>query len=185
MADCQAFSASRSSDLPKAVQFLGSRGAQAAREASCSGSPASLFTFLLPPAESLGASRGARCFPHPQWRRYALPTPRHSFLLCPTHPPPGTRSHSRGALRRQTFETLGFAPSRGPRPGGGAAAAGSHSCSRKLMRAVRGERKAFLMLRPCKSLTPSSLWRTSSWTLSWSWATCWGTGTLPQALLLI
>ena len=61
----------------------------------------------------------------------------------------------------------------------------SHSCTRKLMRAVRGERKAFLMLRPCKSLTPNSLWRTSSWTLSWSWATFWGTGTLPQALLLI
>lgn len=53
------------------------------------------------------------------------------------------------------------------------------------MRAVLGDRKAFLMLRPCRSLTPSSLWRTSSWTLSWSPATPWGTGILPQALLLI
>ena len=53
------------------------------------------------------------------------------------------------------------------------------------MRAVLGERNAFLMLRPCKSLTPSSLWRTSSWTLSWSRETRWGTGIVPQALLLI
>lgn len=46
--------ASRSSDPLKAVQFLGSRGAQAAREASCSGSSASLFTLLLPPGQISG-----------------------------------------------------------------------------------------------------------------------------------
>lgn len=53
------------------------------------------------------------------------------------------------------------------------------------MSAVLGDRKVFWMLRPCSSRAPSSLCNTSSRTRSWSPATCCGTGTLPQALLLI
>lgn len=98
----------------------------------------------------------------------------HGPLLTPVCP--GTEANAPDvylfSFLKLTFLSLIWAEKEGPCSPG-------HSCTRKLMRAVLGERKAFLMLLPCSSLMPSSLLRTSSWTLSWSRATCWGTEILP------
>lgn len=56
---------------------------------------------------------------------------------------------------------------------------------RKLTSAVLGDKKNLVMVRPWRCWVPSSLWTTSWRTTSGFWATCWGTPTLPQGLLLI
>lgn len=60
-----------------------------------------------------------------------------------------------------------------------------HWSSRKLMRAVLGERMTLLITRPERRRAPRGLLNTRSWTFCASWATSRGTDTLPHGLLLI
>lgn len=173
-----------------------SQGSQAAREGPRSFSLASFLAFLQTPrghpAVPLVASHATAGFLH--LRRLPEPSasaPPRPPLPTPTlTPAPGPTTQAHAPARPAEHEGKHSRRWSLPRPGPAHSSfLGGHpcgqSCTRKLMRAVLGDRKAFLMLRPCRSLTPSSLWRTSSWTLSWSPATPWGTGILPQALLLI
>lgn len=188
-------------EQPTVVQVLGLRGSSGLPDhweepgtapwcgAKLLASSPALPTSCSNPAASLAAScpewewRGTgqlnesspliHLYPHPFSPRSRL---QHTGLLL-TPVGPGTKANVPDVCLIVSANIPSLDLDRGGSPG--------HSFTKKLMRAVLGERKAFLMLLPCSSLMPSSLWRTNSWTLSWSWATCWGTGILPQALLLI
>lgn len=118
------------------------------------------------PAVSLAASHGTGRLPPPcdggrGEQAALLPLARVSPLSAFTPAPGHTTRHTLTPICRSTkvnAQNASLFPARCPGPGWrGVPGRPGHSCTRKLMRAVLGDRKAFLMLRPCRSRAPSSL----------------------------